>query len=70
MSAGTGQRPVSIWTALVTVIDDRGSDVTDDHGRDPILPRTTDARTGKQTLQRYCYQGRVLTCDTSMRVVN
>ena len=54
-----GERPVSISTALTTVIDDwlsdQRPDVTDEHGRRPLLA-TNYGRAHGQTLQKYIYQ--------------
>ncbi|WP_231751235.1 site-specific integrase [Halogeometricum sp. CBA1124] len=54
-----GERPVSISTALMTVIEDwlsdQRPDVTDEHGRHPLLT-TNYGRAHGQTLQKYIYQ--------------
>lgn len=54
-----GERPVWISTAVATVIDDwlehQRPDVTDDHGRKPLLASNR-GRAHGQTLQKYIYQ--------------
>ena len=55
----SGERIIAVSNEVCLVLDDwireKRPDVTDDHGREPLLS-TTHGRVGKTTIRTYCYQ--------------